>query len=224
MPAMLRTTIVIDYQNVHLTGHELFSSTKNLPRHETLVDPLLFAGNLIRIRNDLQRPGMAHAQLSHVLVYRGQPSSVHDPNDYARSQAQKAQWERDRRVTVTLRPLKYEYQRDATGRPATDINGKRIPTGRKQEKGIDVLCALAVVREARDPAIDLVILASSDSDLAPALDEVQRLGCAKIETFCWYDFTTRFGQQLWPTNRNRPVWNTRLGETDFRASADPTTY
>lgn len=220
---MLQTTIVIDYQNMHLTGHGLFSSTKNLPRHETLVDPLLFAGNLIRVRNRQQKPGMAHAQLNRVLVYRGQPSADHDPTHYARSQAQKAQWERDPRVTVTLRPLKYDYQRDATGRPATDINGKKIPTGTKQEKGIDVLCALAVVREARDPDVDLVVLASSDSDLAPALDEVQRLGCAKIETFCWYDTATRFGQQLRPTT-GRPVWNTRLDETDFKASIDPTTY
>ena len=44
MPAMLRTTIVIDYQNVHLTGHGLFSSTKNLPRHETPVDPCCSPG------------------------------------------------------------------------------------------------------------------------------------------------------------------------------------
>jgi hypothetical protein len=38
----LRTTIIVDYQNVHLTGHGLFGSTRALPLHETLVDPLLF--------------------------------------------------------------------------------------------------------------------------------------------------------------------------------------
>jgi uncharacterized LabA/DUF88 family protein len=221
---MLHTTIVIDYQNVHLTGHGLFESTKQLPKHETLVDPLLFANILIKVRNQRQRPGMDHAQLGRVLVYRGQPSSEHDPRDYARSQAQKAHWERDDRVTVTLRPLKYEYVRDATGRPVTEVNGQRITTGRKQEKGVDVLCALAVVREARSPDTDLVILASSDSDLAPALDEVRQLGSAKVERFCWYDDTTRRGQQLRPTDRNRPVWNTRLDETDFRASWDRTSY
>ena len=61
MSGDLRTSIVIDYQNVHLTGHELFASTAVLPRHETLVDPLLFAGHLLRIRNERQREGMAHA-------------------------------------------------------------------------------------------------------------------------------------------------------------------
>ncbi len=116
----MRTTIVIDYQNVHLTGHGLFDSTRPLPKHETLADPLLFANILLRVRNQSQRPNMQVAELRRVLVYRGQPSSEHDSKDYARSQAQKAQWERDSRVEVTLRPLKYEYVRDADGRPDTD--------------------------------------------------------------------------------------------------------
>lgn len=55
-----------------------------------------------------------------VLVYRGEPSPEHDPGGYARNQAQKARWERDSRVQVTLRPLKYQYARAADGRIATD--------------------------------------------------------------------------------------------------------
>ncbi|HEY4420939.1 MAG TPA: hypothetical protein VGN22_15560 [Pseudonocardia sp.] len=53
----------------------------------------------------------------------------------------------------------------------------------KSEKGIDVLCALAMVREARSPDVDLGILASHDSDLEPALDEAIALQYAKVETF-----------------------------------------
>jgi Protein of unknown function DUF88. len=223
MTVELRASIVIDYQNVHLTGHELFVATKYLPLHETLIDPVSFAGQLIRMRNQLQREGMARATLRRVLVYRGEPSPEHDPRGYGRNQAQKSQWERDRRVQVTLRPLKYEYERAADGRPATDASGDRIVIGKK-EKGVDVLCALAAVREAQDPETDLVILASSDSDLAPAVDEVRRLATAKIETFCWYDKTTRRGFQLHPTDRSRPVWNTRLDEAAFRASWDLTDY
>lgn len=223
MSGDLRAVVVVDYQNVHLTGHGQFASTRSLPKHETLVDPLLFATSLLRARNAAQRPGMAKAVLRRVLVYRGQPSPEHDPDGYARSQAQKAHWERDRRVTVTLRPLKYEYQRAADGRPASDVYGRIIVTGVK-EKGVDVLCALALVREAQDPATDLVILASSDSDLAPALDEVRRLGTAKPETCCWYDRTTRVEYRLHPTDRTRPLWNTRLTEADFRACWDLTDY
>lgn len=225
MGADLRTSVVVDYQNVHLTGHDLFDSTRHLPRHETLIDPLRFATQLLNVRNKRQRPGVGvEAVLRKVLVYRGQPSADHDAPGYARSQAQKAQWERDRRVQVTLRPLKYRYQRAATGRPATDINGVKIPVGPPQEKGVDVLCALAAVREASDAATDLVILATSDSDLAPALDEVRALGTAKIETFCWYNQQTRVGYQLHPTDRSRRLWNTQLGEAEFRASWDPTIY
>lgn len=219
----LRATIIVDYQNVHLTGHGLFGSTRYLPRHETLIDPLFFAQQLIRRRNELQKPGMVHAVLRRVFVFRGLPSPEHDPRAYDRSQAQKAHWERDKRVEVTLRPLKYEYARDSDGRPASDADGNKIVT-EKREKGVDVLCALATVREAQDAANDLVILASSDTDLAPAIDEVQRLGCAKIETFCWYDSASRVGYQLHPTDRARRVWNTRLDEQAFRASWDLTDY
>ncbi len=87
-----------------------------------------------------------------------------------------------------------------------------------------MLCALAAIREAQDDSTDLVILASSDSDLAPVLDEVRRLGSAKIETFCWYDESTRIGYQIHPLDRSRPVWNTRLNEQAFQSCWDLTAY
>lgn len=219
MSADLRTTVVIDYQNVHLVGHAAFD--KHLPKHETLVDPALYAGQLVSERNRRQREGHAHAVLAKVLVYRGEPSAEHDPDDYARSQSQKSHWERDARVHVTLRPLKYEYQRDAQGRPATLYDGSKIVTG-KREKGVDVLCALAAVRESQDPDTDLVILASSDSDLAPVIDEVARLRTAKIETVSWYDPVTRVDRAL--RGGAVRVWNTRLTKTHFEAARDRTTY
>ncbi len=221
--AELRTTIVIDYKNVHLVGHGLFESNASLPQHETLIDPLLFAQQLLRVRNERQKPDMPPAVLRKVLVFRGLPSPEHDPDGYDRNQAQKAHWERDKRVVVTYRPLKYEYERAADGRPASDIYGRKIVKG-KREKGVDVLCALAAVRESQDAATDLVIVASSDTDLAPALDEIRRLAEAKVETFCWYDEHRRMGFQLHPTDRARPVWNTRLNEAAFVASRDLTDY
>ncbi|HMT89657.1 MAG TPA: NYN domain-containing protein, partial [Dermatophilaceae bacterium] len=219
-----RAVVIVDYQNVHLTGHGLYESTRLLPRHQALVDPLMFARRLLQVRNARQKEGMAAATLRRVEVFRGQPSPDHDPDGYARSLAQKSYWERDRRVSVTLRPLKYEYERDATGRFATDVHGHRLVVGPPREKGVDVLCALAAVRAAQDPATDLVVLASSDSDLAPVLDEIRNMATAKVETFCWYDVTRRLGFQLHPIDRSRPVWNTRLDETDFRACWDPQSY
>lgn len=107
MSRQLRATIVMDFRNVHLTGHDLFASTRLLPKHETLVDPYLFSQRLIQTGNAPLQPGADHAVLRRVLAYRGQPSSVHDPVGYARSLAHQAQWKRDPKVNVTLRPLKY---------------------------------------------------------------------------------------------------------------------
>ena len=219
----LRAVVVIDYQNVHLTGHGLFEISKHGPPHEALLDPLLFANQLLSTRNRLQRAGMPAAVLRRVLVYRGQPSPEHDPKPYARNQAQKAQCERDGRVTVTLRPLKYRYVRDVTGRPLVDGSGQKTVLG-KDEKGVDVLCALAVVREALLPDVDLVILASQDSDLEPALDEALRLESAKIETFCWFDPTQPHRTRQLRPGGGRSLWNTRLTETEFRRCWDLTDY
>ncbi len=213
----------MDYQNVHLTAHELFAVSRDLPRHESLVDPLHFGNQLIMSRNRAQRPGMDHAVLARVLVYRGQPSPEHDPKPYARNQAQKARWERDQRVTVTYRPLKYRYQRDNAGDLIFGAEGKRIVQS-KEEKGIDVLCALAVVRETRRADVDLVILASHDSDLEPALDEALALHMAKIETFAWHDTTQPYRIRQLRPGTGRSIWNTRLGETEFRNCWDLSNY
>jgi len=219
----LRAVVVIDYQNVHLTGHGLFATTKYAPAHEALVDPLLFANQLITSRNQAQQPGMDAAVLHRVLVYRGQPSAEHDPKPYARNQAQRAHWERDPRVAVTLRPLKYRYELDSVGRTLVGGDGKKIVKS-KREKGVDVLCALALVREARLPDVDLVILASQDSDLEPALDEALALHTAKVETFCWFDSTQPGRARPLRPGGARKLWNTRLSGNEFRKCWDLTNY
>jgi hypothetical protein len=145
-----------------------------------------------------------------VLVYRGLPSAEQDPKPYARNLAQRTEWERDPRVKVTLRPLKYRYQRTEDGLKATDATGRPIIVERL-EKGVDVLCALAVIREARDPNIDVVILASQDTDLEPALDEALSLGTAKVETASWYDNANRRASKEIRPHKPARIWNTRLG-------------
>jgi hypothetical protein len=220
--SLLSTVVVVDYQNVHLTAYDLFGGDR--PPHEALVDPVLYADQLIRARNQAQRPGYTHAVLSKVLVFRGLPSAEHEAKSYARNLAQQAQWERDRRVQVTHRPLKYDFVRDDVGDILIDFNGRRVFTGKK-EKGVDVLCSLAVVREAADPAVDLVVLASTDTDLEPALDEALQAGKAKLETTCWYEPTrSRRCRQIRPTDPERKLWNTRLGRPEFELSRDLTDY
>lgn len=219
MPELLRAVVVVDYQNVHLTGHGVFAPGE--PKHKCLIDPGRFGRKLIQVRNSKQRHAKYHADLSRVVVYRGLPIPEHDPDDYARNQAQKAEWMKDPLVEVNYRPLKYQVLRDRDGRPASDSNGRQIVKS-KQEKGIDVLCALALVREAMMESVDLVILASQDTDLAPALEEAHSVGGAKIETVSWYEPKNYRSREI----RSSAVrlWNTRLSESDFRACLDTRSY
>lgn len=216
----LKATLVIDYQNIHLTGAQLFHPEK--PLHEHVIHPLHFANRLIYKRNTLQKAGMAPAILNKVLAFRGLPSADHDELGYRSNLAQKSAWEKDDRVEVTHRPLKYQYERTVDGRRATDSNGQPI-IKRKTEKGIDVLCALAVVREARNPENNLVILASHDTDLQPCLDEALSLHMSKIETVSWFEPRNYSCKEIRPTSPNR-IWNTRLDFNDFEACRDQDTY
>ncbi len=126
---LLRTVIIIDYQNIHLTSAQLFA--ESIPIHRSLIDPLRFSQELISARNDLQKLNYPLAKLSKILVYRGLPSVKHDPKNYGRNLAQKANWERNSLVNVTYRPLKYPLVRDSKG---------KYLVGKPEEKGTET-CA-----------------------------------------------------------------------------------
>lgn len=221
MTDLLRAVVIVDYQNLHLTGHGLFD--RHAGKHEVLVHPGRYARKLIQVRNSAQRDGHHQAVLSRVLVYRGLPSAEFDPDPYAWNQAQKSEWEKDPLVHVTHRPLKYRFQYTKDGQRATDSSNTPIVTGR-EEKGVDVLCALALVRESLKEDVDLVILASQDSDLSHALDEALAYGKAKVETSSWFkprEF--RRSKEIHPTGGRR-VWNTRMDESSFIAVRDTKFY
>lgn len=193
-----------------------------------------FARRAIVERNARQRAGHhPAAELVRVTVYRGLPHVDHDPQQQRRCLDQASQWQRDGAV-VELRDLKYRYQLGADGRPVLDVHGKKTPIGRPREKGIDVLCALASVREAAQPDVDLIILASRDTDLVPVLDEVydfhgadpQRYG--RIETVSWFNNRAReegalSGGSLRATGPRR-IWNTNLNRNCYEASIDRNAY
>ena len=218
-----RAVVIVDYQNIHLTGHGAFGDGR--AKHEVLVHPLHMANRLLIARNSKMGPGYEPAELARVLVFRGLPSPEHDPKGYARNLAQKSHWETDPCVSVEHRPLTYRYQYTADGRRAQDVHGKSIldRTRPVEEKGVDVMCALAFAREARKADVDVVLLASHDTDLVPALDEVLREGSAKVETMTWYDTTNQYRtNQLRPQGRS--IWNTRLAKNDFEACLDLSIY
>ena len=212
---------------MHITSAKLFESETSI--HNSLIHPVQFAEQLIYKRNSLQASGFDHAQLSKVLVYRGLPSAQFESKKNARNLTQKAHWEQNNILEVTHRALKYPYLKDANGVLVRDAAG--IPLRAKpQEKGVDVLCALALIREARDPIVDLVILASQDTDLVLAIDEARIQNFAKIETASWYIPGIKSSQQIRPTqpidSTADPIniWNTKMERPEFIASIDPKVY
>ena len=173
-------------------------------------------------------------------VFRGMPDATQDPNGYRRSQNQLRNWKADG-ADVTFRPLKYRYQLDASGRPIMDVNGKKkTPVGPPEEKGIDLLIGLTALLCAQDPSVDLVILASHDSDMSPVVETVHDLNAATpnrvaaIETASWFiprdkgSGNAGFQSQIRPRRdargNSRSVWNTRLDKNDHMLTLDTRAY
>lgn len=227
---VLPAVVVIDYQNVHLTAHDIFN--KGGERHDALIHPQRFAETVIRVRNERQREGHPHAELLRTIAFRGLPHSLYDWEQNRRCNAQAARWRKDGAI-IELRDLKYRFQLSADGSPATDVNGHKIPTGPGREKGIDVLVALTCLRQALRADVGLVILASRDTDLVPVLDSLvdmrfQEPTVAKIETASWYDREARkegrfAGGAIRPSN-GASIWNTNLDRACYEASLDPNDY
>lgn len=222
----LSAVVVMDYQNMHLTGRDRFRGS-NTPAHECLVHPYLFAQRVLAERNARQKEGHLPARLKRIEVYRGQPDATHEPRGFGVNESQAIEWRAsDPRVQVTLRTLKYTYHRDATGQKIKDIHGRYEVNWNKppMEKGVDVLCALALYRAAIEAHVDVVILASSDTDLIPAINSVYDSRQAKVETVFWGD--KRFGGfgQLRPDKPRGGIWGTPLTSEDFEATLDRTSY
>ncbi len=206
-----RMAVVIDYQNVHLTASKLYLPGR--PIEEGLIEPYRFAQQLAKARN---KDGQHGVEVSRVEVFRGIPILTDDPDAYRRNLEQQSRWEYGHHglVSVALRPLKYEWEW---------IDGKKTPIrSSRREKGIDVMCALALVRLARSRQFDVVVLASRDTDLAPALDEAHKLNVAKVEAAKWYDPSERrtFGN----IKTEARIWTTSMNRDHFMASLDTFPY
>ena len=115
-------------------------------------------------------PRQRAAELAKVLVYRGAPSNRHEPEGYAASQSQRAWWTRDPLVEVCYRTLRYP---------------RHWPREPAREKGIDVLLAVNLVSLAMSGPYDVLVVATHDTDLEPALEMAAGLGRAKVETAGW---------------------------------------
>lgn len=202
----LAVCVLIDYQNIHLTAHDLFTPP-GTPVRQSLIHPLAFAEKVSEVRAARQRiPEQRITRLQSVKVFRGMPSNKREPGLYSAAQRQSAMWSRDPRVEVTYRTLR--YPRDW---------GQPWCADRPREKGIDVLVALELVDQARSGAYDIVILASHDTDMEPAVERAFKERKARIETAGWEG-----ARHLRP--RGRGVWHTALGASDFVKTRDRRDY
>ena len=122
-----RVGFVIDYQNMHLTAHNLF--TPNMNKHASLLHPLHLAQGVLSRRGQFFKEQVTQFKITQVRVFRGLPSNKQEPERYAQNLSQKSEWSKDRRVRIEYLELKY---RTKQGLPP-------------QEKGIDVLTALNFV-------------------------------------------------------------------------------
>lgn len=191
--------LFIDYQNLHLSAHETFGGYQ-APVHKSLVHPARFADEVQRARNAL-----VHQQvdITKIHVYRGEPSSNQDAIAAARNKAQAAEWTRDPRVKMRTRTLR--YPRD--GGPA-------------REKGVDVMLAIDLVRCSIAKEADVLILASRDTDLLPALEAAYDIDGSFVEVANWAGMS----RLRFVGKERRTLWCTFLDETAFRASMDPRQY
>lgn len=230
-PTKKRVALVIDYQNVHNTAHDVFNPEGEL--HDSLIDPLKFAQEIERLKN--LNPDTPSATVTHIEVFRGLPHDSLPGHRY--NTAQKDKWLQSVQprsliaangspspalmspkklptMKVTLRPLRYKRRYDETLQmsvPDIDSGG--------EEKGVDVLIALAVVRLAQQNDIDTVILASQDTDLIPALEEVVTRKLGHVETVRWFD-----KEDSYTFGRLGKVWVTYMERDSFLNSRDTRDY
>ena len=213
--------VVIDYQNVFMTAFDVFGA--RTAARQSLIDPFRFAERLVEIRNrqiglrnwrkDTHNPTGA---LQRVAVFRGLPDALVDPQGHRDNLDQKERWEREGarhgvQLTVTHRPLRYRKRRIASGW----VTDPDTP----EEKGIDVLCALALTRLARNGDYDVVILASRDTDLIPAVQEAQRSG-ARIEGTKWFDNRNEATYANLHVGPDEDLWTTPMTREDYDRSLD----
>ncbi|WP_440657195.1 hypothetical protein ACAD35_03001 (plasmid) [Clavibacter nebraskensis] len=163
---MATAHLFIDYQNLHFSAYETFTRY-GAQIYDSLISPGKFADQVAAARAARNFPA---ADITQIHVYRGLPSRRNEPNQHRRVQRQESNWTRDRRVKVNLRPLR--YPRDWPDEPA-------------QEKGIDVLLAIQVVQAALNTAADILIVATRDTDIVPALELVQSTGNTRLELATW---------------------------------------
>ena len=195
-----QVVLFIDAQNMYRGARDAFFSG-NDSHVLGQFDPLKL-GQLIATRRpfgDDDGPRI----LKEVRVYTGRPDSTRDPKTYGAHRRQCASWESNG-VTVKPRTLRYPGN---------------WPQQKAEEKGVDVAWATDFVIMAVEDHYDVGIIASTDTDLRPALEYVLTRPNLCAEVVGW---SGRVHKELRLPGRR--VWCHRLTQADYNAVADHTDY
>jgi len=196
-----RVVVFLDYQNIYRGARDAFHAWDDPPQAGQ-IDPVRLAELLVR-RSPFDR------ELNEIRIYRGRPDSLKEPVGYGANLRQCSTWERDPRVTVITRTLRY---------PA------RWPAEKAEEKGIDVALAVDAVAMAVRGEYEIALIMSTDTDLKPALEAIAALGgnpFPRCEVAAW---SSPVGHSRRLSIRNARLWCHWLEEADYRQLADPTDY
>ncbi|OCB41044.1 hypothetical protein A5675_11020 [Mycobacterium malmoense] len=159
-----QVAVFIDYENVRRSAAGAFLDY-GAQAHEGLVDPIELARYICSSR---QRA----SALKRAYVYRGRPSTEHQPKMASYFDKYRDLWERSSAACkVRTRDLKYDFDDDGSFRA--------------REKGIDVWLATDLIAAAIGQKFDALVVVSSDTDLLPAVEYVLYDTPAHIEIAAW---------------------------------------
>lgn len=193
--------VYIDYQNMYSDARDAFYTNAHFHTFGQF-NPREFAELLVARR--LIGKAKEDRQLKEVRIYTGVPDPRKDPTSHAARERQVEAWKADG-VRVFGRALRYPFT---------------WPKERAVEKGIDVALAVDFVRHAVEGKYDVGILASTDTDLKPALEYVaEKGGDIVCEVVCWWGNITK---QL--SIDGHRIWCHRLELADCEAVSDRRDY
>lgn len=194
-------TVFIDYQNLHMSAHEMWCAFGS-PPESCLPHPVKVAEEIVANR----APG---GTLTAIHVYRGRPDPRKEPRLTQATDRQTQAWlNDDPRLNVHRRPLR--YPRDF---------GKPGCVERPREKGVDVQLAVDVVRMAIEREFEVGIVCTRDTDLLPAIEYVMQANGPHIEVATWAGAT-----KLKASHRGKRLWCHELSEVQWGRSIDRRAY
>ncbi len=147
-----------------------------------------------------------NATLKEVRVYSGRPDSIKESSTYTAHMKQCNAWAQMGAILI-MRPLR--YPRD-------------WPNSKAQQKGVDVALAVDFVTMAVNKKYNIGVIASTDTDLKPALEFVYKNYKGKIDVavVAWVSATQKSRLSISSGN----IWCHSLGRVGYDQVADLTNY